>query len=193
MIHQNYIYTGSAWCFFFSLDKNKFKILLDETLQNHPFHTDLQEGQSCSIPLSLHLEIQWTKYGSLVNPQAQIVSVREEIQTNLTSLVRQSNSDTLAGRSEIEECMTVLTPPTDWMKSLEECMTVPSSHRSCYLEAAASWLSGALWPLFQFLLLLRLVTEPCPPSTPSCPLTSSSLLYELCLPQFIHWGRDTGV
>lgn len=91
---------GFSLMLFFSLDKNKFKILLDETLQNHPFHTDLQEGQSCSIPLSLHLEIQWTKYGSLVNPQAQIVSVREEIQTNLTSLVRQSNSDTLAGHSK---------------------------------------------------------------------------------------------
>ncbi|KAG8003787.1 Tectonic-1 [Nibea albiflora] len=44
------------------------------------------EAQSCIIPLSLHLEIEWTKYGSLVNPQAQIVSVKEVIQTNITSL-----------------------------------------------------------------------------------------------------------
>ncbi|XP_027147057.1 tectonic-1 isoform X2 [Larimichthys crocea] len=44
------------------------------------------EAQSCIIPLSLHLEIEWTKYGSLVNPQAQIVSVKEVIQTNVTSL-----------------------------------------------------------------------------------------------------------
>ncbi|XP_042349796.1 tectonic-1-like [Plectropomus leopardus] len=44
------------------------------------------EAQSCSIPLSLHLEIEWTKYGSLVNPQPQIVSIREVIQSNTTSL-----------------------------------------------------------------------------------------------------------
>ncbi|XP_034739153.1 tectonic-1 [Etheostoma cragini] len=44
------------------------------------------EAQSCSLPLSLHLEIEWTKYGSLVNPQAQIVSIKEVIQTNTTSL-----------------------------------------------------------------------------------------------------------
>uniref|UniRef100_UPI0037E71082 tectonic-1 n=1 Tax=Semicossyphus pulcher TaxID=241346 RepID=UPI0037E71082 len=44
------------------------------------------EAQSCSIPLSLHLEIEWTKYGSLVNPQAQIVSIKEVIQTNSSSL-----------------------------------------------------------------------------------------------------------
>ncbi|XP_047441622.1 tectonic-1 isoform X1 [Mugil cephalus] len=30
------------------------------------------EAQSCNIPLSLHLEIEWTRYGSLVNPQAQL-------------------------------------------------------------------------------------------------------------------------
>ncbi|XP_011478849.1 tectonic-1 [Oryzias latipes] len=44
------------------------------------------EDQSCSLPLSLHLEIEWTKYGSLENPQAQIVSIREIIQTNSSSL-----------------------------------------------------------------------------------------------------------
>ncbi|XP_041652779.1 tectonic-1-like [Cheilinus undulatus] len=49
-------------------------------------NVNLGEAQSCSIPLSLHLEIQWTKYGSLVNPQAQIVSVNEIIQTNTSSL-----------------------------------------------------------------------------------------------------------
>ncbi|XP_062416683.1 tectonic-1 isoform X2 [Pungitius pungitius] len=44
------------------------------------------DEQSCRIPLSLHLQIQWTKYGSLMNPQAQIVSIKEVIQTNITSL-----------------------------------------------------------------------------------------------------------
>lgn len=57
-----------------------------------------QEVQSCSVPLSLHLEIEWTKYGSLVNPQAQIVSIKEVIQTNTTTLVRPTFSETLAGQ-----------------------------------------------------------------------------------------------
>ncbi|KAG1970842.1 tectonic-1 [Pimephales promelas] len=42
--------------------------------------------QACSIPLSYHLEVKWTKYGTLVNPQAQIVSVMETIITNTSSL-----------------------------------------------------------------------------------------------------------
>ncbi|MGH0137149.1 UNVERIFIED_CONTAM: hypothetical protein FKN15_030121 [Acipenser sinensis] len=41
--------------------------------------------QSCNIPLSLDIVVQWTKYGSLVNPQAQIVNVTEKI--NSISLV----------------------------------------------------------------------------------------------------------
>ncbi|KAM8849074.1 tectonic-1-like [Synchiropus picturatus] len=44
------------------------------------------ENEECSIPLSLHFEIEWTKYGSLMNPQAQIVSVKEIIYTNTSSL-----------------------------------------------------------------------------------------------------------
>lgn len=62
---------------------------------------DLQEAQSCSIPLSLHLEIEWTKYGSLVNPQAQIVSIKEVIQTNTTSLVRLTFSEIPAGHLQV--------------------------------------------------------------------------------------------
>ncbi|KAK6476549.1 tectonic-1-like [Huso huso] len=34
---------------------------------------------SCNIPLSLDIIVQWTKYGSLVNPQAQIMNVTEKI------------------------------------------------------------------------------------------------------------------
>ncbi|XP_051765577.1 tectonic-1 [Ctenopharyngodon idella] len=41
---------------------------------------------TCSIPLSHHLEVKWTKYGTLLNPQAQIVSVMETITTNTSSL-----------------------------------------------------------------------------------------------------------
>lgn len=54
-------------------------------IQHYVCH--LQAAQSCSIPLSLHLEIEWTRYGSLMNPQSQIVSIKEVIQTNNTSLV----------------------------------------------------------------------------------------------------------
>ncbi|XP_067251752.1 tectonic-1 [Chanodichthys erythropterus] len=42
--------------------------------------------QACSIPLSYHVEVKWTKYGTLLNPQAQIVSVMETIITNTSSL-----------------------------------------------------------------------------------------------------------
>ncbi|KAA0703749.1 Tectonic-1 Precursor [Triplophysa tibetana] len=42
--------------------------------------------QTCSIPLSYHLEVKWTKYGTLVNPQAQIVRVMETVLTNTSSL-----------------------------------------------------------------------------------------------------------
>ncbi|XP_070693441.1 tectonic-1 [Pempheris klunzingeri] len=60
------------------------------------------EAQTCSIPLSLHLDIEWTNYGSLVNPQAQIVSIKEIIQTNTTSLALLSGgSSILSVRSSV--------------------------------------------------------------------------------------------
>ncbi|NXT95723.1 TECT1 protein, partial [Anhinga rufa] len=36
---------------------------------------------SCQIPISLEIEVKWTKYGSLVNPQARIVNVTAMITT----------------------------------------------------------------------------------------------------------------
>ncbi|XP_016413164.1 tectonic-1 isoform X2 [Sinocyclocheilus rhinocerous] len=51
--------------------------------------------QACSIPLSYHLEVKWTKYGTLVNPQAQIVSVMETIITNTSSLALLISADGL--------------------------------------------------------------------------------------------------
>ncbi|XP_053372404.1 tectonic-1 [Clarias gariepinus] len=42
--------------------------------------------QGCSIPVSYHLEVRWTKFGTLVNPQAQIVNVMETIKTNTSTL-----------------------------------------------------------------------------------------------------------
>ncbi|XP_054453794.1 tectonic-1-like isoform X2 [Anoplopoma fimbria] len=70
---------------------------LDHPLDWLQFESNFNPGeaQSCSIPLSLHLEIEWSKYGALENPQAQIVSIKEVIQTNITSL------DVLSGGSGI--------------------------------------------------------------------------------------------
>ncbi|XP_042562182.1 tectonic-1 [Clupea harengus] len=55
--------------------------------------TTATASQECNVPLSLHLEVRWTKYGSLVNPQAQIVSVTEIIETNTSSLVLLSGAN----------------------------------------------------------------------------------------------------
>lgn len=54
-----------------------------------------QESQSCTIPLSLHLEIEWTKYGTLVNPQSQIVTVNEIIRTNTSQLALLSGGSSI--------------------------------------------------------------------------------------------------
>lgn len=54
-----------------------------------------QDSPSCGIPLSLHLEIEWTKYGTLVNPQAQIVSINEIIQTNSSQLALLSGGSSI--------------------------------------------------------------------------------------------------
>ncbi|CAL8340867.1 unnamed protein product [Lota lota] len=61
---------------------------LDSSLDWVPMETILVSGghQGCSIPLSHHLEIQWTKYGSLGNAQARIVSVKELIHTNSSNM-----------------------------------------------------------------------------------------------------------
>ncbi|KAM6923498.1 LOW QUALITY PROTEIN: tectonic-1-like [Xenentodon cancila] len=53
------------------------------------------ETQGCNIPLSLHLEIEWTKFGTLVNPQAQIVSIKEIIQTNTSNLASLSGGSSI--------------------------------------------------------------------------------------------------
>lgn len=61
---------------------------LDAGLDWLPIRSNLnsKEIQNCSIPLSFHLEIKWTKYGLLVNPQAQLLSIQEIIQTTNSSL-----------------------------------------------------------------------------------------------------------
>ncbi|XP_074462283.1 tectonic-1 isoform X2 [Larus michahellis] len=42
-------------------------------------HFQTSEQSSCQIPISLEIEVKWTKYGSLVNPQARIVNVTATI------------------------------------------------------------------------------------------------------------------
>ncbi|KAG9487753.1 hypothetical protein GDO78_007508 [Eleutherodactylus coqui] len=43
-------------------------------------NTEQPEVQAvCRIPISLNLEVKWTKFGSLVNTQAQIVNVEQNI------------------------------------------------------------------------------------------------------------------
>lgn len=42
---------------------------------------------SCQIPVSLEIEVKWTKYGSLVNPQARIVNVTATITTTTAKQV----------------------------------------------------------------------------------------------------------
>lgn len=61
---------------------------LDAVLDWLPIRSNLNPGeiQSCSILVSFHLEIQWTKYGLLVNPQAQLVGIQEIIQFANSSL-----------------------------------------------------------------------------------------------------------
>ncbi|KAM6340714.1 tectonic-1 isoform 2-T3 [Alca torda] len=44
-------------------------------------HFQTSEQSSCQIPISLEIEVKWTKYGSLVNPQARIVNVTATITT----------------------------------------------------------------------------------------------------------------
>ncbi|KAF4790525.1 tectonic-1 [Turdus rufiventris] len=41
----------------------------------------ISEQSPCQIPVSLGIEVKWTKYGSLVNPQARIVNVTATITT----------------------------------------------------------------------------------------------------------------
>ncbi|KAI4875224.1 hypothetical protein NFI96_010686, partial [Prochilodus magdalenae] len=57
--------------------------------------TTVPGTQGCSIPLSYHLEVRWTKYGTLVNPQAQIVNVMETIKYNTSTLPFPSTSGTV--------------------------------------------------------------------------------------------------
>ncbi|XP_077589034.1 tectonic-1 isoform X2 [Stigmatopora nigra] len=69
------------------------------TIKHNYIH---KASQICSIPLSLDLQIEWTKYGFLHNPQIQIVSIVQVILTNTTSLDHLiTGSDALSIRSSV--------------------------------------------------------------------------------------------
>ncbi|XP_075902747.1 tectonic-1-like [Nelusetta ayraudi] len=61
---------------------------LDSLQEWVPVQSNFKPGdtQSCSVPLALHVDIEWTQYGPLTNPQARIVSVKETILSSATSL-----------------------------------------------------------------------------------------------------------
>uniref|UniRef100_A0A8B9J0L9 Tectonic family member 1 n=1 Tax=Amazona collaria TaxID=241587 RepID=A0A8B9J0L9_9PSIT len=48
-------------------------LYISEQSDNERIYNTFQS--SCQIPVSLEIEVKWTKYGSLVNPQARIVNV----------------------------------------------------------------------------------------------------------------------
>ncbi|KAH0625615.1 hypothetical protein JD844_015202 [Phrynosoma platyrhinos] len=57
----------------------------DSLPQNGPdwiqIHNNITKPNTCEIPVSFEIEVQWTKYGSLVNPQAKIVSLTATVMT----------------------------------------------------------------------------------------------------------------
>ncbi|XP_048874665.1 tectonic-1 [Brienomyrus brachyistius] len=57
--------------------------------------------QGCTIPVSRDIEVSWTKYGSLVNPQAHIV--------NVTEVIRSSSSLSLTGGNRVALISTSVT------------------------------------------------------------------------------------
>ncbi|KAK3549947.1 hypothetical protein QTP86_016866 [Hemibagrus guttatus] len=61
----------------------------------------VQATQGCSIPVSYQLEVRWTKYGTLLNPQAQIVKVMETIQTNTSTLPSTSTGGVISVMSSV--------------------------------------------------------------------------------------------
>ncbi|XP_061541059.1 tectonic-1 isoform X1 [Phycodurus eques] len=60
-----------------------------------------RDSHVCNIPLALHLQIEWTKYGHLWNPQAQIVSIEQVILTGDTSLTRLTRGSDVSIQSSV--------------------------------------------------------------------------------------------
>ncbi|XP_065424208.1 tectonic-1 isoform X5 [Chrysemys picta bellii] len=51
-------------------------------------HIQASEQGLCQIPVSFEIEVKWSKYGSLVNPQAKIVNVSATV---ITTILAQTN------------------------------------------------------------------------------------------------------
>ncbi|KFR16246.1 Tectonic-1, partial [Opisthocomus hoazin] len=65
----------------------------------------------CQIPVSLEIEVKWTKYGSLVNPQARIVNVTATIATTTLKQLPSGRERTIPVRSSV--VFTDLSPPAE--------------------------------------------------------------------------------
>ncbi|XP_042297816.1 tectonic-1 [Sceloporus undulatus] len=71
----------------------------DSLPQNGPdwiqIHNNITKLSTCEIPVSFEIEVQWTKYGSLVNPQAKIVSLTATVMTAALPQVALGNESTI--------------------------------------------------------------------------------------------------
>ncbi|NXD77195.1 TECT1 protein, partial [Halcyon senegalensis] len=66
---------------------------------------------SCQIPVSLEIEVKWTKYGSLVNPQARIVSVTATIASTTWKQLPSGRERTIPVTSSV--VFTDISPPAE--------------------------------------------------------------------------------
>ncbi|XP_077787312.1 tectonic-1 isoform X1 [Podarcis muralis] len=56
---------------------------------------NVTEASTCEIPVSFQIEVKWTKYGSLVNPQAKIVSLTATVMTAALPQVDSGSEQTI--------------------------------------------------------------------------------------------------
>ncbi|XP_014373927.2 tectonic-1 isoform X2 [Alligator sinensis] len=59
------------------------------------------EQGPCQLPISFEIEVKWTKYGSLVNPQAKIISVTASITSSTLALTNLRSKNTLQIASSV--------------------------------------------------------------------------------------------
>ncbi|KYO39710.1 tectonic-1 isoform B [Alligator mississippiensis] len=61
------------------------------------------EQGPCQLPISFEIEVKWTKYGSLVNPQAKIISVTASITSSTLALTNLGSKNTLQIASSLSQ------------------------------------------------------------------------------------------
>ncbi|XP_019362792.1 PREDICTED: tectonic-1 isoform X2 [Gavialis gangeticus] len=59
------------------------------------------EQGPCQLPISFEIEVKWTKYGSLVNPQAKIINVTASITSSTVALTNLGSKNTLQIASSV--------------------------------------------------------------------------------------------